>query len=193
MWQWHSETLSDAKTIRYSLSDNQQSVSFAQVIDAWQHDPEFRIAFNTLLAESEFVAFRWETPGISTDTVERPFEFVLLNAPALDRHVDSSPFASHFRDDQAVVAFRNLGGDALLIVPCPQTTDDAYGHLAAFVRSAPASQQDSFWQLVGEQMSENLDTSPIWLSTAGMGVAWLHVRLDARPKYYGHLPYRSIQ
>ncbi|MGI9175867.1 MAG: DUF6940 family protein [Rhodothermales bacterium] len=24
----------------------------------------------------------------------------------------------------------------------------------------------------------------MWLSTAGGGVSWLHVRLDSRPKYY---------
>jgi len=29
------------------------------------------------------------------------------------------------------------------------------------------------------------------LSTAGMGVYWLHVRLDTRPKYYQHTPYRD--
>ena len=26
--------------------------------------------------------------------------------------------------------------------------------------------------------------SPVWVSTAGMGVSWLHVRFDSRPKYY---------
>jgi hypothetical protein len=31
-----------------------------------------------------------------------------------------------------------------------------------------------------------------WLSTAGMGVPWLHVRLDDRPKDYGHRPYRNL-
>jgi len=30
-----------------------------------------------------------------------------------------------------------------------------------------------------------------WLSTSGLGIAWLHVRLDERPKYYTHAPYRS--
>jgi Family of unknown function (DUF6940) len=29
-----------------------------------------------------------------------------------------------------------------------------------------------------------------FFSTAGAGVAWLHVRLDDRPKYYGYPPYR---
>ena len=30
---------------------------------------------------------------------------------------------------------------------------------------------------------------PTWLSTAGMGVSWLHVRLDSQPKYYGFAAY----
>jgi hypothetical protein len=32
---------------------------------------------------------------------------------------------------------------------------------------------------------------PVWLSTAGAGVSWLHVRLDDRPKYYGYRPYQE--
>ena len=34
-----------------------------------------------------------------------------------------------------------------------------------------------------------LGGKPVWLSTAGLGVGWLHVRLDDRPKYYRHAPY----
>jgi uncharacterized protein DUF6940 len=30
-----------------------------------------------------------------------------------------------------------------------------------------------------------------WVSTAGMGVPWLHVRLDTRPTYYRHAAYRA--
>jgi len=30
-----------------------------------------------------------------------------------------------------------------------------------------------------------------WLSTSGLGVGWLHVRLDSRPKYYTYEPYKS--
>ena len=49
---------------------------------------------------------------------------------------------------------------------------------------------DALWQVVGEAMERRLGTEPVWLSTAGAGVSWLHVRLDDRPKYYGHAPYR---
>ena len=67
----------------------------------------------------------------------------------------------------------------------------AYGHLAAFVRLAPEQQRQSLWQAVGEAMSRRICTKPVWLSTAGAGVSWLHVRLDDRPKYYGFGPYRQ--
>lgn len=64
-----------------------------------------------------------------------------------------------------------------------------YTHLAAFVRRAPASQVHAFWQAVGKATDERMwDRSSaehaVWLSTAGMGVAWLHARLDSYPKYY---------
>ena len=36
-----------------------------------------------------------------------------------------------------------------------------------------------------------LSEKPLWLSTAGGGVAWLHLRIDSRPKYYSHRPYRD--
>ena len=36
-----------------------------------------------------------------------------------------------------------------------------------------------------------LDVMGLWLSTAGLGVYWLHLRLDTRPKYYSFQPYRK--
>jgi hypothetical protein len=35
-----------------------------------------------------------------------------------------------------------------------------------------------------------LGVRPVWLSTAGAGVPWLHLRLDDRPRYYGFAPFR---
>jgi len=43
---------------------------------------------------------------------------------------------------------------------------------------------------VAEAMTRRIGVKPVWLSTAGAGVSWLHVRLDDRPKYYGFGPYR---
>jgi hypothetical protein len=62
----------------------------------------------------------------------------------------------------------------------------------AFVRNAPEAQKHALWSIVGKVMEEELGPAPIWLSTAGAGVSWLHVRIDRKPKYYGHAPYRAF-
>jgi hypothetical protein len=167
--------------------------SFADAIQGWQRDPAFRATFNGLLAEVEFAAFRWETPAVAAATVTSPFEFVLLDSPGLARQPNPETFAEHFRraPEASVIEFANLGHDAILIVPRRETAIEAYGHLAAFVREAPEAQQQALWQQVGEAMARRVGTKAVWLSTAGAGVAWLHVRLDNRPKYYGYGPYRQ--
>jgi hypothetical protein len=190
MWTFPGERLSRG-VCRFAALRDGQSVAFAEAVRGWQADAEFRAAFNAALAGAPFSAFRWETPGATAATAARPFEFVLLDDPYLERATDAEAFAEHFRAGEGVLCFANLRGDATLVVPCPVADHSAYGHLAAFVRSAPESQRDALWRAVGEAMARRLGTKPVWLSTAGAGVSWLHVRLDDRPKYYGHEPYRA--
>src|SRR5262249_55914637 len=148
--------------------------------------------FTSLLAAAPYAAFRWETPPVTAASVSQPFEFVLLDRPGLAQRPEPKAFAEHYARSVAGVAiFPNLGGDAILVVPCPLAPPSAYGHLAAFVRLAPASQQHALWRSVGEAMAGRIGERPVWLSTAGAGVSWLHVRLDDRPKYYGHGLYRQ--
>lgn len=162
------------------------------MLKRWQHDAEFRSCFISLLADSPFSAFRWETPPITTATSNRAFEFVLLDSPELTRESDVDAFADHFKSaTEGVTAFPNLGKDAILVVPSPLGPSSAYGHLAAFVRHAPETQIHALWARLGAEMQRRLSAEPVWLSTAGAGVAWLHVRLDDRPKYYGYRPYRD--
>src|SRR5262249_52829864 len=118
---------------------------------------------------------------------------VLLESPELVRPSDSGAFAEHFAEGvDSVAVFPNIGGDAIMIVPCPIAEASAYGHLAAFVRAAPESQRHALWQSVAKAMGQRISPKPVWLSTAGAGVSWLHVRLDDRPKYYGFEPYTQL-
>jgi hypothetical protein len=189
---WTSRTEEVPGGVRFAVERDSQPATFKDVVDAWQTDASFREWFNSLLAGVPFSAFRWETPAVTNSTVTRPFEFVVLDAPGLARRLDPDAFAQHFAGAKAgVLAFPNLGGDALLVVPCPIAELSAYGHLAAFVRLAPNEQRHALWQLVGETMARRIEARPVWLSTAGAGVSWLHVRLDNRPKYYGFGPYRT--
>jgi len=170
----------------------QQVLSYSDVIALLADDAGFRSLLSQTLASSSFSAFFWEAHPVTSQSLSRPFECVLVEGAALAQlRPDPSPFASRFRDhpDQPAIGFSNLGGDAFLVVPTPSAAMTCYTHLACFIRSAPAAQVDAFWRLVGTSMRQRVSSSPLWLSTAGMGVSWLHLRLDSRPKYYRHAPY----
>jgi hypothetical protein len=191
MWVIRSEEAHPGKHVRLVVDRYDQPASYSTVLRALRVDNSFRSLFNMALAECPYAAFRWETPPVSAHTLSRRFEFVLLNSPGLVRQPDRAAFGQHFRSaaSDGVVVFPNLGGDAVLVVPCPLADDSAYGHLAAFVREAPEPQQHALWKAVATAMADRVSRRVVWLSTAGGGVSWLHVRLDDRPKYYGYAPY----
>lgn len=192
-WSARNEVLSGLRGLRFAIAFESRPAGFTQVLHGLQNDAGFRAWFNALLVDVPFTAFRWETPPVTIETLSRPFEFVVLDSPDLAGHPDPEAFAEHFgRTESDVIVFPNLGRDATMIVPCPIHNATAYAHLAAFVRLAPVSQRDALWQSVGETLNKRVGARPVWLNTAGGGVAWLHVRLDDRPKYYGYAPYRQL-
>lgn len=185
---------------RYTFHFNGKALSFGQVLQWWQAGAEFSSYFSRVLAEAPFDAFRWETPGISRESLEQGFEFVLLDASHfLKRKTDFQTYARYFSqaDREQNVAFKNLSGDATLVTPVPQMQEHSvaagiYGHLASFVRAASSDQVTDLWRLVAETAMACLqEQKRIWISTAGGGVAWLHVRIDSSPKYYGYVEYRE--
>ncbi|MEP3478457.1 MAG: hypothetical protein ABJZ55_04360 [Fuerstiella sp.] len=195
MFETATDIVEPDRLTRYRISSDGAILPYSTVLNLWQSDQTFREHFTALLNESPFSGYRWETPAITAATVDRPFEFVLINTPGFsDRKTDGNTYGKYFSHDDTdagIVAFRNLGGDATLIVPSPRVYETAYGHLAAFVRNAPQTQVHSIWCVIAKQVQSQIGTKPLWVSTAGGGVAWLHVRLDARPKYYGHAPYKT--
>ncbi|WP_376693112.1 DUF6940 family protein [Wenzhouxiangella sp. EGI_FJ10409] len=183
-----SESLGD-RTVRFSVSDAGGPLSWRRVLAGWRSDPALGDCLGRALARQPFVAFRFETPAMTASRLDSMFECVVVADASLDGRADPVPFAGYFRTDRDVVRFHNLGGDAIMVVPCPRADEGVYVHFAAFLRGAPREQQRELWREVSVAMSERLGEYPVWLSTAGGGVAWLHVRLDDRPKYYAYSPY----
>ena len=110
----------------------------------------------------------------------------------LDVAPDARPFNEFIaQTPQSVVSFKNLGKDALLVVPVCKDNTANYCHLASFTHTAPIEQQHMFWKEVGEQGLALASDRPVWLSTAGGGVDWLHVRFDSRPKYFHYNAFRN--
>ncbi|MEZ4241202.1 MAG: hypothetical protein R3F59_34590 [Myxococcota bacterium] len=170
-------------------------IGWSEVVERWQHDEPFVDAWTERLASLPNAAIFWETPPVTA--ADRPFAYVAVDAPGLARApADEQAFAGPWASAPAgpVATFANLGRDAVLVTPRPLAGPRAaqrYPHLLAFVRTAPQAHQRALWRAVGAAVAARRSARPVWVSTAGMGVFWLHVRLDDRPKYYRWRPYRD--
>lgn len=193
MWQYSKKDISPEVSL-YTISRNGTEISYSVFIELLCTSGEFRIFFNELLKSSPFAAFFWETRPLTVNNAGGKFEFVLVNSVALSViSADRSSFAQYFNGEKYAVAFLNLSGDAKLVVPVEVSAADNYSHIASFVRKASPEQLDAFWQKTGEEIGKSLSDEPKWVSTSGLGVHWLHVRIDSRPKYYNYLPYRNTR
>ena len=185
----HEVVVLDARTSRGRLVTQGRSLTLREVLAGWRDSARFRTTFAEGLSTSPFDAFFWETPPWTRATLDEVYEHVLVDAPALlAMRPAPDAFATHFGAAPAA-RFPNLGGDAVLVAPSPRDAPHA-AHLAEFVRRGTPSVIDALFRELGEALESRLGETPVWLSTAGLGVAWLHVRLDERPKYYQHQPYR---
>jgi len=176
-----------------------RAVSFADAIVMLQSDPGFVAALSSEIAQAvpERAVF-FECAPVSRHTASgSPFRCAVLPAEQLDGvEPDPVTFSEHFSKDDGsgVVAFPNSGGDAMLVSPVP-ARDRPYSHLTTFLATAPTTQREHFWGAVGRALDAQLQAtadsdSPVWLSTSGLGVFWLHARLDSRPKYYNYGPFK---
>ncbi len=194
MWEAQVQKDQSERSQKIRISQKGQMLNFSQVIDHWIHSSDFRRWYTSLLADSPYRAFYWEVAPINQQCLHRIFEFVLIDSkPLQNTTARRRAFEEHFDTNQEVVAFYNLGRDAQLIVPTPQGAMTQYAHLADFLRSPAKQQIDMFWQVLGQTYRASLGAAPTWLSTAGLGVPWLHARIDSRPKYYRHRPYRVLE
>lgn len=194
MWDAEIDILDDGRIRKFALLCSDKRLTYAQVIAAWQHDAPFCEFFSTLLADAAFPAYFWETPAVNLTSLDQPFEFVLVNSPQMASLLPNpTAFVGYFQASYAgedVVSFQNTGKDARLLAPCPLVSMTAYTSIATFSRHAPAAQQRALWRAAGAALEQAVRHQTVWLSTSGLGVAWLHLRLDQRPKYYNYAPYR---
>lgn len=185
--------------VKIGLFKDSERVSFGTFAQWLKESESFRSEFNEVVSSAvPFDAFFFECPPTTKSRVSvQPFEFVLTKSARLSE-IRARPFAfpqiAKLEGKVGAVAFENLGRDAILVAPSSYPRDASYSHLARFVRDAPGDQYHVFWKNVAEAFESRVaerKESPTWFSTSGLGVAWLHVRLDSRPKYYVHGPYKK--
>ncbi len=184
-WAFVPEPLDGAR--RYELWSDGQPVSQGEFLAGLKGEHACREAFLRTLRADPAPAYRVEFPVFDT-AASSAVEFVVIDEPRLLVPASAEDFAEHLDTHQHAVVFPNLGRDARLVVPVPHDAAD-YAHLAAFLRTASDAAGHALWRTVAETMETRLCEGACWLSTSGLAVPWLHVRIDSRPKYFTHSPY----
>ena len=109
MWESRIGTLESGRVQTVSVLRAGNRLPYAEVVDLWQHDEGFRDYFLSLLSEAPYDAYFWETPPVTQPSVNRPFEFVLVESPQLSRvRPEPDAFQSRFassKTDQTVLTF----------------------------------------------------------------------------------------
>lgn len=193
MWFAEKTNLENNQT-KYKIRQNEKTLNFQAVIELLKNNEDFVMYFNKLLCESEYESFFWEVKPIDSKRNQEDFEFVLINSNALlDVKADSSVFSKYFSDNKYATSFVNLSGESVLITPVKTSPLDDYAHIAKFCRNASVEQILAFWNLVGDEFGKAIENNAKWLSTSGLGVYWLHVRIDPTPKYINYGPYKEFK
>lgn len=180
-------------TVRFRLKKDSQNLSFKEVFELWSSDLEFVKFYKNELIKLNYKAFYWEHPAIKKEFLEKKYECILQRARSLE-HLPSNEnaFSEYIHSMDQVVDFMNLGKNARLVVPTKKTNQEIYNHLGKFIRFAEDEQIIEVFKRTGVTILEEVEkTKLIWLNTAGLGVIWLHIRMDTRPKYYKTKKYKN--
>uniref|UniRef100_A0A6T6N948 Uncharacterized protein n=1 Tax=Timspurckia oligopyrenoides TaxID=708627 RepID=A0A6T6N948_9RHOD len=164
----------------------------------------FRLILSELLDREastfgENASIYWECTPVESENSD--FRFTVSRAISLEnRRIDLVTFERYFhsamKQKKSVTQFSNLAGDSTLIVPVPnELCTNQCADLASWLRATRTHTElrDELLVEVGEALKDRIaQKQRVYLSTAGDGVSWMHVRLDPAPKYYTNLLYRNM-
>lgn len=180
----------DAARFRLKKGDNH--LKFKEVFELWQDNTAFINFYKDELIKLNYPAFYWEHPALKTEFLNKNYECILLRSGRLEKlPVNEQAFKEHLSKKEEVVDFMNLGKNARLVVPTKKSEQAIYNHMGKFIRMASQKQITEVFKKIGQAITEEIEKQPIvWLNTAGLGVIWVHIRMDTRPKYYKTKQYK---
>ena len=84
----------------------------------------------------------------------------------------------------------NLGGNAISLSRLPTLEAEAFTHLGDVCPKRPGIAMPSLMAGRWHGHGRTSRNQTRLVEHGGAGVAWLHIRLDDRPKYYRYEPYK---
>lgn len=133
---------------------------------------------------SDIKPFLWRTSVINKD-IDLPFRVEYTEDDRLlSKKKPSSLLSKKNEDKKYAIASINLPGDTVLVIPKPRSGKN-FSNIYHFMNNASRVQQRELWILVAKEVKKMLKKfDNIWISSQGLGVNYLHVRICSYPKYY---------
>jgi hypothetical protein len=161
-------------------------MKWKDVLDSWESGIFLKMPKNITKP------FLWRTSVLDkNETLPYKEEFV-EDKRLQGRKQDYSPFlkkpssllSKKNEDKKYAIHSINLPKDTILIIPKPRT-NKKFTSIYYFIKNASHLQQKEVWKLVAKQAREMLKKhDKIWISSQGLGVNYLHIRICSFPKYY---------
>jgi hypothetical protein len=180
----------DTRTLHYSLDPVAKDLGTHDFFKLLSEVPQFAEGLREVFKAIPFKAYYLEFKPLRLEGKATSVEWVIINAPGLyEQKPDSSAFDSYIHANE-VVSFTNLAKDSILVIP-PKTGVD-FANMARFIEQGSQEQFTALWSRVYQKIKAWGGEDALWISTHGHGVPWLHVRLDLKPKYYQHVPFKEM-
>lgn len=110
------------------------------------------------------------------------FTFLLFDCPMLNKRkeTDFDTFDKYLDEEENVI-FENINKDCLLISPNYKVLSEKYDYsnISRYFRTQTKKNLIKLLRFIFDNYQENM-----YLNTHGLGVNYLHFRLDNKPKYY---------
>ena len=157
---------------------------WSEVLANWENAKPFTYPENLKTGQK----FHWNTSPL-TKNMDTSYNEKFKENSALPARQNKNAFndklsAAEKKGTEYATAFPNLSGDTVLVVPIPKK-GKSYATLKDFVDNAPMKQQQELWALVAKEAKKQVkEFGKVWISTHGLGVPYLHVRIASQPKYY---------
>ena len=99
---------------------------------------------------------------------------------------DLKTFEKYYKNEKYSSTFPNLSKNTTLLVPIPRKNKN-FVNLFYFMKKESNLQQKELWKMVVKEVNKRLEKDKyIWVSTHGLGVDYLHIRISSSPNYYGN-------
>lgn len=183
--------LESTNIIKIIFYKNKKPLKWIEVINLWKSNPAFNNFFTNIINECQFTDYFFECPGINLKKIYKQiFEFRLIKYSRLFPSTDLKAFEDQRKNkSKSILVFPNLSHTSILIIPNKEQKSnfEIYNSIGSFLRGGTSKQINLFFSQIGitlEKLLQDNQGKKIWLSTHGLGVHWLHIRLDFSPKYY---------